>query len=254
MRAGHEDRCRLRQHDRQLRQPVSPGGVRAGVDRAEVPATKAAVRQALVDQGREDDWTEMQGYVYGTRMLDAEPFPGVLDFFRRAVAQGRSVAIVSHKTRHPYRGPRYDLHQAAHDWLDYQGFYDPADRPGARPRLLRADQAAKLDQIARLGCTHFIDDLPEILGDPGFPGRVARSCLTRPAITATTPASSCAVAGTKWIGRFRAARWSHEPGVLEDALRCSRPWDSAESSALKRSPRGRTTALHGSIGTAMRCF
>src|SRR5262249_19597851 len=91
-----------------------------------VPATKAAVRQALRDQGREEDWIAMQGYVYGARMLDAEPFPGVLAFFRRAVAEGRDLAIISHKTSHPYRGPRYDLHQAAHDWLEQQGFYDPA--------------------------------------------------------------------------------------------------------------------------------
>jgi hypothetical protein len=139
----------------------------------EVPATKAAVRQALVDQGREDDWTEMQGYVYGARMLDAEPFPGVLDFFRRAVAQGRNIAIVSHKTRHPYRGPQYDLHKAAHDWLDHQGFYDSARIGLGRDRVyFELTKGAKLDRIARIGCTHFIDDLPEILGDSAFPGRV----------------------------------------------------------------------------------
>ena len=91
----------------------------------EVPATKAAVRRALVDQGREDDWTEMQGYVYGARMLDAEPFPGVLDFFRRAVAEGRSVAIVSHKTAPPLSRSPLRPPSGTHDWLEHQGFYDP---------------------------------------------------------------------------------------------------------------------------------
>jgi hypothetical protein len=30
--------------------------------------------------GKEDVWTELQGYVYGARMAEAEAYPGVLDF------------------------------------------------------------------------------------------------------------------------------------------------------------------------------
>src|SRR4051812_29102353 len=123
-----------------------------GLIAPETPATKAAVRQALVDLGREDDWTEMQGYVYGARMDDADPFPGVLDFFGRCVAAGLDVAIVSHKTRHPYRGPRYDLHQAAHAWLEQQGFYD--DRRiglGRASVYFELTKREKLDRIAQLG-------------------------------------------------------------------------------------------------------
>jgi hypothetical protein len=141
----------------------------------EVPATKASVRQALVDLGREDDWTEMQGYVYGARMRDAEPFPGVLDFFRRCVAADMDVAIISHKTRHPYRGPRHDLHEAAHGWLEQQGFYDPARIGLGRDRVyFELTKHEKLDRIEQLGCTHFIDDLTEILCDARFPARVER--------------------------------------------------------------------------------
>jgi hypothetical protein len=108
-------------------------------------------------------------------MLDAEPFPGVLDFFRRSMARGLDIAIISHKTRHPYRGPRHDLHQSAHDWLEHQGFYDD-DRIGlGRERVFfELTKREKLDRIAHLGCTHFVDDLPEILGDDAFPGRVER--------------------------------------------------------------------------------
>jgi hypothetical protein len=146
-----------------------------GLIAPDVPATKAAVRQALRDQGCEENWIEMQGYVYGARMLDAEPFPGVLEFFRRALADGRDIAIISHKTRHPYRGPSYDLHQAAHGWLEQQGFYDPARIGLGRDRVyFELTKSAKLDRIAQFGCTHFIDDLPEILDDPGFPRPVVR--------------------------------------------------------------------------------
>jgi hypothetical protein len=107
-------------------------------------------------------------------MLEAEPFPGVLEFFRRAVADGHTVAIISHKTRQPYRGPGYDLHEAAHDWLEHQGFYDSARIGLGRARVyFELTKQAKLERIAQFGCTHFIDDLPEILSDPGFPAAVA---------------------------------------------------------------------------------
>ena len=33
---------------------------------------------------------------------------------------------------------------------------------------------AKLQRIATLGCTHYIDDLPEILSEPEFPSNVVR--------------------------------------------------------------------------------
>src|SRR5262245_25183783 len=90
-----------------------------------VPVKKQAVRDHLRQIGREDDWTEMQGYVYGERMHDARPFPGALDFFRRMVVESIPVCIISHKTRHPYRGPKYDLHATAVGWLEQQGFFDP---------------------------------------------------------------------------------------------------------------------------------
>ena len=33
---------------------------------------------------------------------------------------------------------------------------------------------AKLQRIASLGCTHFVDDLEEVLREPGFPPSVER--------------------------------------------------------------------------------
>jgi len=139
-----------------------------------VPVNKQAVRDYLRQIGREADWTEMQGYVYGARMKDAQPFPGVLDFFRRTVAAGIPVCIISHKTRHPYKGPQYDLHAAASGWLELNGFFDPK-----RIGLKRADVyfeltlPAKLARIQSAGCTHFIDDLPELLAEPEFPRQVS---------------------------------------------------------------------------------
>jgi len=84
----------------------------------DLPVSKTSVRDHLRRAGREDTWTEMQGWVYGTRMNDAEPFPGVRETLRHLRGNGHELFIVSHKTRHPYRGPAYDLHQAAVAWID----------------------------------------------------------------------------------------------------------------------------------------
>jgi hypothetical protein len=73
--------------------------------------------------------------------------------------------IVSHKTRHPFRGPAYDLHDAARSWTR------------ANLRGLVADEnvffeLTKAEKWARIGacrCDLFVDDLPEILLAEAFP-------------------------------------------------------------------------------------
>jgi hypothetical protein len=140
-----------------------------------LPVSKASVRDYLREIGNEDAWTAMQGYVYGERMIDAPAFPGALEFFRRAVRAGVSIHVVSHKTRHPYLGPKYDLHQAALAWLEKNGFFNTADIGLTRRQVyLELQKHEKLQRIGALECTHFIDDLPELLAEPAFPPQVER--------------------------------------------------------------------------------
>lgn len=135
-----------------------------------LPVSKQAVRDHLRAVGLESRWTEMQGYVYGPRLLDALPFPGLLDRLARLVREVGDVFVVSHKTKHPYLGPPYDLHASALAWMDKQGFFDPARIGLPRENVfLELTKQAKMQRIAALGCTHFIDDLPELLAEPDFP-------------------------------------------------------------------------------------
>jgi transketolase len=139
------------------------------------PASKNAVRDYLRRVGREDLWTELQGYVYGARMEEACPFPGVFDFFDSCRVKGHSVFIISHRTRYPYLGEKYDLHKAARDWIATNGFHDPHQI--ALPRDNVFFETTKQDKLVRIiekACTHFVDDLPEFLEDPGFPNTVQR--------------------------------------------------------------------------------
>lgn len=141
----------------------------------DVLRTKTAVRDYLRAQGKDAVFTELQGDVYGPRLVEAEIFPGVREFFLACRDRGVPVKIISHKTRFPYAGQPHDLHAAAQGWLEHNEFF--AVDGVALPResvFLEPSKAAKLARIAAEGCTHFIDDLPEFLAEPAFPARAQR--------------------------------------------------------------------------------
>jgi len=141
----------------------------------EVPVNKSDVRNFLRRIGREDDWTEMQGYVYGARMAEAAMFPGVKEFFNACRSAGHSLSIISHKTRAPFRGEAYDLHRAALTWLEQQNFFGETGLAVPRRNVFfELTKEAKLERIGTQRCTHFIDDLPEFLAEPAFPPSVNR--------------------------------------------------------------------------------
>jgi hypothetical protein len=138
-----------------------------------VPATKQAVRDYLRETGRERDWTRLQGLAYGPRMGDARVYPGALAFFRRCREKRIPTKIVSHRSLYPYGGQAWNLHDAARDWLWSMGFHEGT---GLTPEdvHLELSKESKLERIRELGCTHFIDDLPELLLEDGFPDSVVR--------------------------------------------------------------------------------
>lgn len=140
-----------------------------------LPANKSEVRNHLRNVGREEDWTAMQGYVYGARMSEAAAYPGVKEFFRVCRAVGVELRIISHKTRHPYSGEAYDLPRAAQNWLEEQGFFDESQIGLPRQNVFfEATKQAKLEQIGKCQCQWFIDDLPEFLSETFFPTNVHR--------------------------------------------------------------------------------
>jgi len=130
----------------------------------EVTPLKNAVRDYLRKQGREEDWTRLQGEVYGSRILEAEAFPGVKAALRWLAGKELPMCIVSHKTRTPYLGEPWDLHAAARGWLERQGLYGSSDSGLPENQVFfELTKVAKVERICALGCTHYVDDLPEIL-------------------------------------------------------------------------------------------
>lgn len=129
--------------------------------------TKESVKQVLLGQGRETDWTELQGYVYGTKMDDAGIYQGVEDFICKCAELGWETIVVSHKTNHPVIGPRYDLHAAALQWIKSTGLK-------VNDVFFETTREDKYARIASARCAVFVDDLPGFLLDSGFPEEVDR--------------------------------------------------------------------------------
>lgn len=172
---------------------------RAAVEQGLVPADidqdKGSVRDYLRQVGREEDWTRLQGYVYGAGIGAARPFPGVFAFLAACVEHGSDVRVVSHKTRRPILGEPFDLHAAASGWLESNGFFD-TPRTGLSPDRVSFEltKAAKCARIASVGCHYFVDDLPELLCDPAFPAGVTR-ILFNPSAGSPLPAGLLPAAG-----------------------------------------------------------
>ncbi|MBX9690019.1 MAG: hypothetical protein K2X27_25130 [Candidatus Obscuribacterales bacterium] len=149
-----------------------------------VPPIKEQIRDFLRGCGQEEIWTELQGHVYGHAIVGANPFPGLKEFLQICRLFKIKMHIVSHKTKFPYRGKQYDLHRAALDWLQANEIID-SDKTGlaASDVFFAESKAKKLSCIADLGCTHFIDDLPEFLLEADFPPGVEK-LLFMPALAA----------------------------------------------------------------------
>ena len=131
---------------------------------SELPKQKNAVRDFLRMAGVEDEWTIIQGEVYGERIKEALPFPGMLETLQKLNAQQIPINIVSHKTREPYLGPKRDLHAAAMNWLKLNRIIH-ADAAGIKEDkvFFEVTKEDKINRIIQIGCTLYVDDLPEIL-------------------------------------------------------------------------------------------
>lgn len=138
-----------------------------------IPVKKEAVRDYLRSVGKEDDWTALQGLVYGARMHLARAFDGVMEFISRAIRSGHTIYIISHKTRYPFLGEKYDLHESARNWLKEQGFFQAVGMHEDQA-FFELTKEAKIQRIISQGCEIFIDDLPEILDHPLFPQKVRK--------------------------------------------------------------------------------
>jgi hypothetical protein len=155
----------------------------AALERGLIPphfsGTKQQIRdhiRTLPGQDGEIEWQKLQGYVYGTGIIHAEIFPGVMHFLERAREENATLFIVSHKTQFGHFDPeRVDLRKAAMQFIRAKGVlaFIPENQVS-----FHATRTEKIEKIKFLGCDVFVDDLEEVLDDPQFPASVRKLLFT----------------------------------------------------------------------------
>ncbi len=133
---------------------------------AKAPLSKKGIHDWLHAEKKNDEWTRLQGIVYGQLIAKAEPFPGVSDFFAKAREKGHELLIISHKTAKSALSPFTDLHGPAYAWLTAHEFTEKA--------FFEPTQEQKIKRIAAMKCDVVIDDLLEFLERPDFPSSVRK--------------------------------------------------------------------------------
>lgn len=134
-------------------------------------------------------WQKLQGEVYGSRILEATLIDGVAPFLKACRKKHLPVFIISHKTKfghHQHQGA--NLHDAALSWMKKQDFFSP-DGFAIPPKnvYFEPTKEDKISRISKLSCSHFIDDLEDILLDDSFPPGVRRF-LFGPSVSAQSDA------------------------------------------------------------------
>jgi hypothetical protein len=138
---------------------------------------KRAVRDRIrLAPGGEIEWQKLQALVYGPMMPQAQLIAGAREFVRACRGRGFGVYVVSHKTEFAgYDETGTNLRDAARSWMAAQGFFESDGLGFDRAHVFfEPTREAKIDRIRRLRCTHFIDDLEEVLLERGFPPDVRK--------------------------------------------------------------------------------
>ena len=119
-------------------------------------------------------WQKLQGKVYGKWMHKAQLFSGVRDFLIQCKEENIAVCIVSHKTRYGIHDEeKILLRDEALKWMDKQGFFSELGLSKDKV-FFESTKEKKIRKIQNLNCTHYIDDLIEILIHPQFPKTVKK--------------------------------------------------------------------------------
>lgn len=125
---------------------------------------KNSVKDYLINRNNEDEWTILQGEVYGGEILRADFYPGLIDALNFINKNDHIIYIISHRTKYPYKGKKIDLHAAAQNFLQKNKFFvNDGGCVKQSNTYFEKTIEKKIQRIIELNCDIFIDDLKKIL-------------------------------------------------------------------------------------------
>lgn len=133
-----------------------------------IATKKSAVKKAIQKRYGNSTWVELQGSVYGERILEAPPFVGTNTFLTWCRVNDIQIKIISHKTQFAVANEALDLRLAARNWLEHHKIMNLG---GIQDNDISFHETRdeKVQQIIKSQCDIFIDDLIEVLEHPHFP-------------------------------------------------------------------------------------
>jgi len=138
--------------------------VEKGLISPSIECCKTTIRDHLRKHKKDHEFTLLQAEVYGEQIKQAEPAEGMIDALINAKRNSKKFVIVSHKTKYPYKGPKYNLRASAIKWLHKYGFLDEEGIGLSMEDIYFEDtKEEKAARIDSLRCTYYIDDLEEVL-------------------------------------------------------------------------------------------
>lgn len=153
---------------------------RRGLIALDTEPSKSQIRDAIRQRkGGELDWQRLQAEVYGPLMPKARILDGVLPFLQLCRERQIPVCVISHKTEFARRDEtQTNLRWAALHWMRSQGLLDDITGLSTDRVFFENTRQEKILRIRQQACTHFVDDLVEVLLEAGFPGTVDRILLS----------------------------------------------------------------------------
>ncbi len=130
----------------------------------EIKKDKISIRNYLRKKDLENQWTILQGEVYGKYIMNGQIFNGVQEVFKYLETKKIKVKIISHKTRFPYIGEKVDLRLSALKWIEANIFSQVSNIFFSKKDIFFQNSVEeKIEKIKDLKCDVYVDDLPEIL-------------------------------------------------------------------------------------------
>lgn len=127
-----------------------------------IKKNKISVKEFLHKKGKFENFTLIQGQIYGSLLYRAKLYRGVKSFIKCMINKGNNLYIISHKTKYPILGNKINLHEKALEFLiEHKILHYRAVKK--KNIFFEESLDDKIKKILDLKIDVFIDDLPEVV-------------------------------------------------------------------------------------------
>lgn len=183
-----------------------------GLIDASMLVDKQTIRNAVRESHSDEVWQQLQVEIYGFSIDKACLTEGVWGFLMGLKSRKIPFQLVSHKTQFPNFGDvKVDLRKAAVRFLEKNKFFDSDGLALSMSDVFfLSTREEKVNQIAALGHTVFIDDLEEVFAESAFPVNVHKLLYSPKGVL-------CSLDGVETFSSFDAIG-THCFEVIKDEL------------------------------------